>query len=727
MIDPAGIPQFHGSWEELAKDVSSLRDDAIGIRNGGADIHSRFQMLGAYYTAPEAEDLFATTQPVMDEADTFATRLETVADALDTFAAEARPLAEKLESLRSSAEKFAASVEGDDDWTDDGDKTARNNGLWADVNATRSAFQDAENRAATKISALVGGPRFIKDDGSHTSTEQTVMYGYDTDLLNQAKDLPWGNPVSQTTPSDDYLAHFKHFVIDGFVVDGAGATVQGLGTLVGIGGSAKEAWSNLGDVIAGGFRYAMTPVDWIKDQTLFADVDNETATRQKAAFRAFGKAMVAWDEWEEHPVQAAGTTTFNALTLAAGPLGWIAKGGSAAAKAGLGAKAAGAGAKAAGIGAKIGTYADPLSAALTVGSKGISKLPTIAELTSRVSPRLATTTELQRVHSTLEVDGHRVLVKDGQFIRLDAEGRPIQDTARSERAPADSEVSEAIPRHHEPALSSAGIHASASSHAGGIPTHASHGTTIDSSSPQQPSSGSSHHADAGSLEEHGASGHNAASTTSSAHGSGIPGSHGGDGSIPQGPLATHGEPPMDPEVVDARIKELDDRQGGEGHAPGRHLYPNDAVLQARLGTPILDPDGNPKLYGQNSSNAGHVKSKDNIDPLTGDTIDGVHGGPHKVGPYATRFNSAEDMVRADAYFREKIAHTNQPPDPVAIEDILGPGAHERFSGFYRDPANLDEFLPVNFEGGTIKPVYRLIDGDWKLVTLYANPAPGRHP
>ncbi|MFF8639754.1 hypothetical protein [Streptomyces sp. NPDC015345] len=97
--------------------------------------------------------------------------------------------------------------------------------------------------------------------------------------------------------------------------------------------------------------------------------------RQKAAAREVGKAMVAWDQWEEHPVQAAGTTTFNVLTLGAGPLGALARGGSVAGKAGLGVKAAG-------IGAKIGTYADPLSAGLTVGGKAVSKLPTVAGLTS---------------------------------------------------------------------------------------------------------------------------------------------------------------------------------------------------------------------------------------------------------------------------------------------------------------------------------------------------------
>ncbi|MEV0123582.1 hypothetical protein AB0I16_18970 [Streptomyces sp. NPDC050703] len=433
MVDPAGIPQFTGNLEQLAKDASGLRGAATGIRSGGADVHSRFQMLGAYYIAPEAEDLFSTTEPVMDKADTFAADLETVADALDTFASEVRPLAEKLVSLRENARKFVASVEGDDDWTDDGDKTDRNNELVADVTATRAAFEAAERRAASKISALVGGPRFIEDDGSHKATEQTVMYGYDADLLKQAKDLPWGSPVSQTRP-DNLGGHLTSFFYDGFVKNGAVASVEGLGRLVGIGGSAKDAWQGLYDVSAGAGHYLMKPTDWMLDQTMFATEDTADMKRQKTAFREFGKAFVAWDQWEEHPAQAAGTVTFNALTFAAGPLGAVAKGGSAAAKAGAATGKVGLGTKAAGIGAKIGTYADPFSAALAVGGKAVGKVPTIAELTSRLTAKAETTPEIQGVHSVLEVGGHKVLVKDGQFLPLNAEGRPIRDTARSEAA-----------------------------------------------------------------------------------------------------------------------------------------------------------------------------------------------------------------------------------------------------------------------------------------------------
>ncbi len=111
----------------------------------------------------------------------------------------------------------------------------------------------------------------------------------------------------------------------------------------------------------------------------------------------------------------------------------------------------------------------------------------------------------------------------------------------------------------------------------------------------------------------------------------------------------------------------------------------------------------------------------------GTTVDGVHGGVHRVGPYARRFANAEDMVPADTYFLDEIARTGEPPVETSIEQVLGTGAEGRFSGFYRDPANPNTFKPVDFASGTIKPVYKLHDGKWEPHTMFANPAPGRHP
>ena len=87
----------------------------------------------------------------------------------------------------------------------------------------------------------------------------------------------------------------------------------------------------------------------------------------------------------------------------------------------------------------------------------------------------------------------------------------------------------------------------------------------------------------------------------------------------------------------------------EGHAPGRHLDPDDQALQDRLGTTKFNPDGTPKLKA-GGPNVGHVSSENFVDPLTGTTIDGETGHPHLCGPYATKFNNPEDLARADDHF-----------------------------------------------------------------------------
>ncbi|MFJ8163421.1 hypothetical protein ACIRBY_21210 [Streptomyces sp. NPDC096136] len=182
----------------------------------------------------------------------------------------------------------------------------------------------------------------------------------------------------------------------------------------------------------------------------------------------------------------------------------------------------------------------------------------------------------------------------------------------------------------------------------------------------------------------------------------------------------------DPEFVKQRIDELDDRKGGEGHAPGRHLEVSEDQLKDRLGKPIME-DGSPKLYGPASQYAGHMKLEDQKDPLTNSTVDGVHGGVHRCGPYATKFENPEDLVTVDEYCRQYIADNGMPPDRVPIEDVLGKDGHERCNGYYLDPSDPDTALKVDFEGGFIKPVYQPHDGEWRLHTMYPNPAPMRHP
>ncbi len=186
---------------------------------------------------------------------------------------------------------------------------------------------------------------------------------------------------------------------------------------------------------------------------------------------------------------------------------------------------------------------------------------------------------------------------------------------------------------------------------------------------------------------------------------------------------------LDPEGEAKRATDLTDHLDNlrtEGHAPGRHLDPGEQALKNRLGTTKRNPDGTPKLKTA-GPNIGHVASENFVDPLTGSTTDGVTGNPHLCGPYATKFNNPEDMARADEYFRKQLAGGTL-PGPTSISDVLGPTGHQDLTGFYKDPADPSKYLPVNFEGGTIRPVYRPDgSGGFKLHTMFPEPAPGKHP
>ncbi|MFE0721023.1 hypothetical protein ACFW23_08730 [Streptomyces rochei] len=431
MINLSGIPQFTGDFDQLDKDVSGLRRDAIGIRNGGSDVHSRFQMLGAFYTAPEAETLFATTQPVMDRADAFAAKLESVADALDTFSIEARPLAKRLDQLKTDALAFVSSVENDDDWTDDEDKVDENRRLINDVTAAQDAFREAERRAATKISALVGGPKFVAENGSGFYRLDTVRYGYTMDLLEDADDLPWGTADDRTYEewSWGWFGHgAKSSFWDGIYKDGIEAGLEGLWSLV---TGDDEAWGGLTDAVTGIGLYTMTPYDAFMDWVIGADEESADEVRAKEAAKDFGKALVAWDMWQENPARAAGTVIFNVLTLSAGPLATASK----ASKGGMAGKTAG-------VAAAAGMYMDPVYVGLRASGTAVSKLPKLSEVTSRFTGATGAVPDARRVGSVIELeDGSKVVIENGEFVLYDKRGDVVSDTPKQER----SANTEAVP------------------------------------------------------------------------------------------------------------------------------------------------------------------------------------------------------------------------------------------------------------------------------------------
>jgi hypothetical protein len=154
----------------------------------------------------------------------------------------------------------------------------------------------------------------------------------------------------------------------------------------------------------------------------------------------------------------------------------------------------------------------------------------------------------------------------------------------------------------------------------------------------------------------------------------------------------------------------------EGHGPARHLDPSDAQLQQRLGTPVVDDSGQVVLRPD-----GYVRSTGHVDPMTGTTTDGVHGGVHHCGPFATRFDSPDDFVRAEAYLRAQSIRDDDPLPRVAIADVLGPDGESRMTGYYHNPDGSGGYRRVDFDGGTIAAAFDGTSDALTLRTMYIQP------
>jgi hypothetical protein len=367
VIQPEKIPQFTGDLEQLESDHADLKKDAGHVRGAGGDIHSRFQGLSAYYSAPEAERLFATTKPVKDRADAFADDLEKVSGALSSYATEIRPLVAKLKELKTKAHTFVESVKDDDEWEYDEDKVGEHNKLRDDITATVAAFWAAERTCHNKITALFpGGAQMVAGDGS----DKENQYGFNAEDLKNAK-LPWGDPVEEKHHWYEVGHWVKSFVWDGLIVDGVWGTIKGLGTLVGFGGweAMGQAWKGLAQ-LATGLALSAVPGVATAFWTLPDDKLPSWIRDSRTAMKETGKALVAWDEWGKNPARAAGAVTFNVVTT-------VFTGGAGAAASGAG--KAGAVAKALSVAGKAGRVIDPMTYIAKGAGAGLSKIGDITK------------------------------------------------------------------------------------------------------------------------------------------------------------------------------------------------------------------------------------------------------------------------------------------------------------------------------------------------------------
>ncbi|MFF9264592.1 ADP-ribosyltransferase [Streptomyces longwoodensis] len=428
MINPEQIPQFTGDLAQLELDHAALKKDAGNVRDTGKDVHTQFQGLSAFYTAPEAEQLFATTKPVQDRADDFATHLETVSGALSSYATEIRPLVSKLKELKTKAQTFVNSVKDDDDWEYDGDKVDEHNQLRDDITATVAAFWAAERTCHNKITAIWNGTQMVAGDGS----ERKDQYGFNAEDLKNAK-LPWGDPVDEKHHWYEVGHWVKSFVWDGLIVDGVWGTIKGLGTLVGFGGwdAMGQAWKGLAQLATGlalasipgvGTAFWLVPDDklpsWIRDS--------------RTAMKETGKALVAWDEWGKNPGRAAGAVTFNVLTT-------VFTGGAGGAAAGAG--KAGAVAKVLSVAGKAGKVIDPMTYIAKGAGAGLSKIGDIAKGLKGIGKIEVPTLPDGSVHLP---DG-RLLEPSGNLVSPD--GTIDTTPVPHETAPASHQTPSGLPEH----------------------------------------------------------------------------------------------------------------------------------------------------------------------------------------------------------------------------------------------------------------------------------------
>ncbi|MER7035226.1 hypothetical protein ABT334_29960, partial [Streptomyces albidoflavus] len=215
-----GIPVFTGNLATLDVKVTELSSAAETIATTTGDVHSSFGGLQAFYQAPEAEQLFATTKPVVDTGQTLKSDLTAISRALSTYSDEVYPLVEKLKEIKRDAGAFLVKINADDKWREDGDLIDENNHRRDQIADTLAAFQDAEIACYNKIVALVCGVPLKKSDGSDSAHQ----YGFDAETYKHAEGLPWGDPLVESIPGWQVWEHAWEFT-KGFFVDGVWGTI----------------------------------------------------------------------------------------------------------------------------------------------------------------------------------------------------------------------------------------------------------------------------------------------------------------------------------------------------------------------------------------------------------------------------------------------------------------------------------------------------------------------
>ncbi|WP_326588779.1 hypothetical protein [Streptomyces sp. NBC_01294] len=360
-VDPGEVPVFTGDLAVLDAQVKAISSGGAAVSTATSDVHTSFGGLQAFYQAPEADQLFATTKPVQDLGLKLSSDMCTIAGALGTYSRDAAPVIKRLENLKAEAQAFRTKTDKDEKWREDGDLIDENLARRNEIAEVWEQFHEVERAAHAKIVALVGGKPLRVNDGSNAPD----MYGYDAEALKQAKSLPWGDAVEESIPGWQFWEHGWEFT-KGFFVDGVWGTLKGLGGLVGLQGwdVFKQSWAGLGK-LGTGLGIMMIPGAGAVFMALPDDKLPSYLRESRTAMKETGKALLAWDQWGSNPGRAAGAVTFNVVTT-------VFTGGAGGAVSGAG--KAGAVAKALSFAGKAGRAVDPMTYIFKGAGAGFSKI-----------------------------------------------------------------------------------------------------------------------------------------------------------------------------------------------------------------------------------------------------------------------------------------------------------------------------------------------------------------
>ncbi len=269
------------------------------------------------------------------------------------------------------------------EWHEVQEYVDRNNELLSAVNAQQVKLWEAERACANRIRALYGAAPL------HAAQSEDDALGYGLSEIPEGTEMPWGAEVERTEGCGEATAKFvfKDFLWEGIAVGGVWGTITGLGTLVlgynpetgdfFSGDAYGAAWGNLGMLVFAGaantgilapiFQSDSLMQSMGMDGFLPQEVRDFKAQADEAAINT-GKALIAWDKWQDDPGTALGESVFNVGTAL------IPVGGAAVA----GVKTASTAASVVSKIAKVADFVDPaafaMNGAMKLGGAGIRGL-----------------------------------------------------------------------------------------------------------------------------------------------------------------------------------------------------------------------------------------------------------------------------------------------------------------------------------------------------------------